>query len=787
MDMGNNPSSSEHTQKDKEEEEEEEAIKDTIILHNKHLDHLQDERKGSISSNLFTNKNSSKRHATSIMSQSKVTNDNIQNPPETVFFKKGYSISRSMQDDSDIKTEGQATVDSENIHEPMASLSLKTSMENDENRKSFSFMSPGPANPTVEQTKHDVTNKENSFEHRPSIVTLKQTLSGTKVTNDNNIDKLNKTISSSSNSQSVSTASSSSIANRTGSIDIPKENRYNFKDAMDTIPKQHSVHAYQHDYFTINDENARNGSDGRLSTSGDNSEPGVLQNVDIVLNQSFLKDAMKRDMKRKRTDTGASTATPDIEKPTEKKKPISATAAMMLKLYGDKNQMEKEEKKSSGSYSYADQYEHSTSQINLREVKKIKHIENDFVEDNFGISSPKEIKIQHIDDVKNAPPSSLSSSMSSSSFGPSSDEQTNDNVQVVLKWRDQIDNPKHCKISIVSDDISSAIPAKATKAGKLPMLFNPMIKEWYVPNLLLPPGIYRLKFSINGDLTHSNFLPTATDSMGNIVNWFEVLPGYDTVEPYRDEIIETTFHTNGSQGTLRDNNPTTIRSRRSSSFVSANGDLASMTPYSDYTGISRSNSALNSKRTSLVSLRGVGKLDLFTPMEPKKIEYSNEIPELFKISNSIEDEDDDEGDYGHNETLSPFEEPSFTNRVVDCNQDKLFSDLQKNGNIDAETAEMLFLNKYQVPDLPIYLNSSYLNKIFLQFQKQHNDPTPSANTASTIGITHIIPHVNLNHLLTSSIRDEIISVACTTRYQGKFITQVMYAPCNYGNPEIKSS
>lgn len=83
--------------------------------------------------------------------------------------------------------------------------------------------------------------------------------------------------------------------------------------------------------------------------------------------------------------------------------------------------------------------------------------------------------------------------------------------------------------------------------------------------------------------------------------------------------------------------------------------------------------------------------------------------------------------------------------------------------MNTEEAEEYFLNKFKVPDLPVYLNSTYLNKNF-----NNNDE-----------INHIIPHVNLKHLLTTSIKDNIVCVGCTTRYEGKFITQVIYAPCDY--------
>lgn len=115
-------------------------------------------------------------------------------------------------------------------------------------------------------------------------------------------------------------------------------------------------------------------------------------------------------------------------------------------------------------------------------------------------------------------------------------------------------------------------------------------------------------------------------------------------------------------------------------------------------------------------------------IKPEILEYSNEIPSLFTIGNG---------------SATPIQEdlpsqdlPSFTHKVVDCNQDDLFATLQQGGNIDAETAEIVFLSRYPIPDLPIYLNSSYLNKILNQ-----GNPNSESGDKDEGAINHIIPHV----------------------------------------------
>lgn len=108
-------------------------------------------------------------------------------------------------------------------------------------------------------------------------------------------------------------------------------------------------------------------------------------------------------------------------------------------------------------------------------------------------------------------------------------------------------------------------------------------------------------------------------------------------------------------------------------------------------------------------------------------------------------------------------------------------------NLHSETPQPLaeidplFLEKHPLPELPIYLNNAYLNKQFNQQQNAGNHTPngghhPHGNSIMKGLNFHIIPHVNLNHLLTSNIKNNILTVACTTRYHGKFVTQIMYSP-----------
>ncbi|CCH60673.1 hypothetical protein TBLA_0D01650 [Henningerozyma blattae CBS 6284] len=343
---------------------------------------------------------------------------------------------------------------------------------------------------------------------------------------------------------------------------------------------------------------------------------------------------------------------------------------------------------------------------------------------------------------------------------------------VIIKYRDPMEESEipETKIQLISKDINTTLHYDTTdlltENNKMELVYNKDEKAWILPNLMLPPGIYQVQFLVNSDLKHSDFLPTATDDFGNIVNWFEVLSGYDFIEPFRDENISSA---DNSDGTLMQNIIPEKLKTISMTKMAGNGSKGS-TPRSNYTGVSRSNSLSASSSSSVWKSVNV---NLFTPLEPNKVEYSTEIPEIFK--NTTENNTSNAPMQYHPER----KRPGLLHNVVDCSQEELFGDLLADGLMDTETAEQMFLDKYPVPELPIYLNSKYMTQIVGEINQPSGSGPPSS--LNNNDLNHIIPHVNLQHLLTSSIREEMISVACTTRYEGKFLTQILYTPCFYEN------
>ncbi|SCU88852.1 LAMI_0D11540g1_1 [Lachancea mirantina] len=481
--------------------------------------------------------------------------------------------------------------------------------------------------------------------------------------------------------------------------------------------------------------------------SDDEDEEAILQGTDdVVINNSLLENAMKRKRNSKKKDQALS----------------SLNSSETIQQQGIKKlkPLDFEQKKELPSFKAM--------------VSRRNNESND-----SDIAMPQLVagEIGRFDSFENGTAEHYEGSMSSMRTSPNENEN-NDTLghdagtRVILKWRDNIVDPKTCKMAIISKDMSSALSHKNV-SKKIPMEFNSSSNCWIAPNLTLPAGVYKFRFLINGELRHSNFLPTATDSFGNFVNWFEVISGSDFIEPSRD-IVRSSSRLNTpdeiQQPVARAIRPQLLSdSSSSSNWKSSSAKFVERpgTPFSDYTGtLSRSGSAkppLNHKQSS--------SYDYLAPLPQKVYEYSNEIPELFKANFTGNDENDADLDKPMPTPPPPAEgQPSFLHQVQDCNQDTLFAELQRNGEIDAQAAEDLFLQQYSIPDLPVYLDSSFLNKALSQFQN---------NSESKTTVNHIVPHVNLNHLLTSSIRDEIISVGCTTRYEGKFITQIIYTPCYY--------
>lgn len=262
----------------------------------------------------------------------------------------------------------------------------------------------------------------------------------------------------------------------------------------------------------------------------------------------------------------------------------------------------------------------------------------------------------------------------------------------------------------------------------------------YSTTVKLALGVHKLLYIVNNEYRVLEQLPTATDQEGIFFNWFEVLDPHrlfnhlanqqthaDATTPFDANIIQVA----GQHDTL-------VIQRKLNSF------LAKVT--------------FLEKGPSHEHIEDAEYLTYHTQALLSFIEGSLELPHVY---------------------LSEIPE-MFVNY-----------DYFKNKSADYELPEP--------PQLPAHLNNVLLNKMLSNQQQNHaqnfaqvSDPlfkrpplrrADSLYYASNKEAYHLlIPnHVILNHLMTTLIRNDVLTVACITRYLGKFVTQIMHLPADTNN------
>lgn len=220
----------------------------------------------------------------------------------------------------------------------------------------------------------------------------------------------------------------------------------------------------------------------------------------------------------------------------------------------------------------------------------------------------------------------------------------------------------------------------------------------------LPAGTHRFRFVVDNELRFSDYLPTATDLMGNFVNYIEVTP--EQVKQY----VEEQEYLAGKQDAAERfylleellRSPTGDKSFKSF-YLLEEADL----------GYYSHNDSLGEPK-------------------PPKLEYINSIPPIFV-------------------------DPKVMEQYYMAIDKQLKS---SNGQQQA----WLF-----PPQLPPHLETVVLNKY------STNDKD------NEIGALPIPNHVVLNHLATTSIKQNTLAVASIVRYKRKYVTQILYAPLDQKN------
>lgn len=315
-------------------------------------------------------------------------------------------------------------------------------------------------------------------------------------------------------------------------------------------------------------------------------------------------------------------------------------------------------------------------------------------------------------------------------------------VPVEIKWvnaaRENIN-----KISIIGSFSNWRDVIKLKPLAAQPNEFSATIS--------LPLGVHKLLYIVNSEYRVSESLPTATDQEGILFNWFEIL------DPQR------LF--NHSQ---------------------KNQSRNALTPYD----------------ANIIQV--AGQHDTFVIQQKLNLFLAKVSKEAKDTANFEHVEHIDESDKyeSYNERLSFLNDHSHTGAyeyLSDIPEMFVNYDYFKNKAPDYELPEP--------PQLPAHLNNVLLNKMLSNFQQNHAhnipqvgglDPSNSSSSSNQVAkrpalrradssyyasnaeaLHQLIPnHVILNHMMTTSIRNDVLTVACITRYSGKFVTQIMHLPAD---------
>lgn len=268
----------------------------------------------------------------------------------------------------------------------------------------------------------------------------------------------------------------------------------------------------------------------------------------------------------------------------------------------------------------------------------------------------------------------------------------------------------------------------------------------YSTTVKLPLGVHKLLYVVNNEYRVSELLPTATDQEGILFNWFEVL------DPHH------LFNKSMSQSTLANQDANIVQSAGEHNATQIQ---------------QKSNSYLVKE-----SLKEKG-------LEHEHVEYLDQIPPPINMS----------GQNSHDHSYTSLtEEDEYRQPIMEYSSEipEMLVDYNyfKRNSLDYELPEP--------PHLPAHLNNVLLNKMSGQQQQNHSTNIPqigedpgftkrpalrradSSYYASNKEAYHrsIPNHVILNHLMTTSIRNDVLTVACITRYSGKFVTQIMHSPAD---------
>lgn len=243
-----------------------------------------------------------------------------------------------------------------------------------------------------------------------------------------------------------------------------------------------------------------------------------------------------------------------------------------------------------------------------------------------------------------------------------------------------------------------------------------------------------MRFVVDNELRCSDFLPSATDSMGNLVNYIEV--------PFESQQLQQQLRLEAQQQNAKYHNDQAYD--RSIADTATNDD--SMEPLHRVSGnhqqpgdVPSTNPPPYQQPFSSASNQNL------------RLQRATTVEKVTNYDMSNDDELLNGGGYERFQEQLPAA-PVYT-----------FSSEIPAVFTDPEVMEVFVSSDFVTPpQLPPHLESVILNSN--SNEKDNNSVLPIPN------------HVVLNHLATTSIKHNVLAVATVSRYSRKYVTQILYAP-----------
>lgn len=341
---------------------------------------------------------------------------------------------------------------------------------------------------------------------------------------------------------------------------------------------------------------------------------------------------------------------------------------------------------------------------------------------------------------------------------------------------------------------------------------NKISEDEFAIQLFLKIGFYRFQFIVDGETRWSNNFPKATEANGNFVNWFEVVQ-QDTRVPSKDESQPNNYF-------FEDTNTASINSIVTPEASSINRRVSVSKPQQHYSGKVLDNNnddyfgiindedennlnemkqrSANSYTVSNSEIAGnentIGKVPFYnsnssfsqpilTPVPRVFQEYSSQIPDIYINTDDFNEFQMDSTTMLKIKKLpQPPSLPPYLNNVLLNKKERNYVSPEKSSTSQKFTLQSESHNNPQGSNGKISNSGSSWNyeNLGISTSPRH---TPGTNPTNDKNILNIPNHVILNHLITTSIKNNVLAVACINRYGGKFVTQVMYCPIeNNKNP-----